>query len=53
MVKIFQFRTFSKISEADEKPSFHIICVEAKFEQSDVLKSRIVEDLSFSYLCIV
>ena len=49
MVKIFQFRTFSKISEADEKPGFRIVCVKAKFEKSNVLKSRIIEDLSFSY----
>ena len=51
VVKIFQFRTFSKTSEADEKPSFRIICVQAKFEKSDVLKSRIFEDLSFR-ICV-
>ena len=49
MVKIFQFHTISKLSETDEKPRFRIICVKAKFEKSDVLKSRIIEDLSFSY----
>ena len=53
MVKIIQFRTFSKISEADEKPSFRTIYIKAKFEKSDVMKSQIIEDLSFSHLCIV
>ena len=52
MVKIFQFHTFSKVSEADEKPSFRIICVKAKFEKSDVLKSRIMEDLGFFVICV-
>ena len=53
MVKIFQFRTFSKTSVADEKLSFPIIWVLAKLEKSDVLKSRIIKDLSSSYLYIV
>ena len=47
MVKIFQFRTFSKISEAEENPSLRITFVQAKFEKSDVLKSRTFEDPSF------
>ena len=51
MVKIFQFCTFSKISKADENPSFRIICVKAKFEKSDVLKSGIFEDPSFR-ICV-
>ena len=51
VVKIFQFRTFSKTSEADEKPSFRIICVQAKLEESDVFKSRIFEDPSFR-ICV-
>ena len=44
MVKIFQFR-------ANENPSFSIICVKAKFEKSDVLKSGIFEDPHFR-ICV-
>ena len=51
MVQIFQFRTFLKISEADENPSFRIICVQAKLEKSDILKSGIFEDPSFR-ICV-
>ena len=49
--KDFSIPHIFKISEADENPRVRIICVQAKFEKSDVLKSGIFEDLRFR-ICV-